>query len=72
MTGSDDLGPHGQPLNRFFNSRRLADRTVDELMGICKGLISDGEITAEEARFLIGWIDRQRDIVSVWPINGSC
>lgn len=29
---------HGQPLNRDYSVRRLTDRTIDELIGICKGI----------------------------------
>jgi NAD-dependent DNA ligase len=69
LKGGEGLDDNGQPLNRKFNAARLADRTVDELLGICKGLICDGVISEDEARFLVQWVDKQRAEISVWPIN---
>jgi len=31
------LDDHGQPRNRRFNAKRRLDRSVDELLGLCKG-----------------------------------
>ncbi|MGH9425236.1 MAG: BRCT domain-containing protein, partial [Terriglobia bacterium] len=57
------------PVNRAFNATRLAERTVDELLGICKGMISDGVITETETKFLVGWIEQQRAVLKVWPVK---
>lgn len=64
-----DLDKQGQPLNRAFNSKRLADRSVDELIGLCKGIIADGIVQEGEVRFLASWLERSRDITDVWPVN---
>lgn len=69
LKGGGDLDDHGQPVNRAFNAARLADRNVDELLGICKGMISDGVITEGEAKFLVQWIEQQRAVITVWPVN---
>ena len=69
LKGEGNLDDDGQPLNRKFNAARMADRTVDELIGICKGLICDGVINEEEAKFLVQWVDKRRSEASVWPIN---
>lgn len=60
---------HGQPQNRQFNAARLADRSIDELLGLCKGIISDGVVSPEEAVFLARWVDQQRAAIHLWPVN---
>ena len=61
--------PHGQPQNRQFNASRLAERSIDELLGLCKGIISDGVVSPEEAAFLARWVDQQRAAIHLWPVN---
>jgi len=46
------LDDHGQPLNRRYSGKRLNDRTIDELIGISRGLIADKNINQTEAEFL--------------------
>ncbi len=60
---------HGQPLNCAYNARRLATRSVDELIGICKGVVADGVVNSEEANFLVGWLNANRPVMDVWPVN---
>jgi hypothetical protein len=62
-----DHDDHGQPRNRFYNHARLADRAIDELIGICKGLIADGLVTKREAQFLAQWMETNRGVASQWP-----
>jgi NAD-dependent DNA ligase len=64
--GEDD---DGQPMNRRFNTKRLAERTTDELLGVCKGMIFDGVITADEVNALISWLGEHRHIANVWPVD---
>jgi len=59
----------GQPLNRSFNAARLSDRAVDELIGICKGVIFDGEVTQGEAKNILDWMEANRDAALKWPCN---
>lgn len=66
---ADTLDADGQPLNRCYNAARIADRTVDELIGICKGLIADHVINEDEARFLVQWLDEHRRLGQSWPVN---
>lgn len=66
---SNYLDSHGQPLNRNLSAKRLTDRTVDELIGICKGIKADGIVNPEEADFLVAWLENSRKIIDVWPVN---
>ena len=59
----------GQPLNKSFNAARLNDRKIDELIGICKGVIFDGVIVTEEAFNMLDWLDRNSDIKECYPAD---
>ena len=63
------LDEHGQPMNRRFNAAKIADRTIDELLGLSKGLIVDGAISEDEVIFLATWVQERRDRTSGWPFS---
>ncbi|MCB1693133.1 MAG: BRCT domain-containing protein [Pseudomonadales bacterium] len=48
---------------------RIQDRSIDELIGICRGVIADGVVDEREAIFLGQWIENHRDIAERWPVN---
>lgn len=48
---------------------RRADRAVDELVGLCRGLLADGHVNQQEAEFLKGWIERNADFVGMYPFD---
>lgn len=52
----------GEQVPAGVNRHRRQARTVDELVGLCRGLLADGNVNADEARFLAGWIERNRDV----------
>jgi NAD-dependent DNA ligase len=56
------IDDHGQPMNRVLNAKRLKDRGVDELIGICTGLIADGAVNEHEAKFLQDWLNRRPEV----------
>lgn len=60
---------HGQPLNRFYRARQNHDRAVDELLGVCKGIVADGRVNQEEALFLCGWLEANRRVCEGWPAD---
>ena len=47
-------------------------RALDELMGICKGIISDGVVTPQETVYLNNWLDKNRAISRSWPADVLC
>lgn len=63
------LDADGQPLNRSWSAPRIADRAIDELIGICKGLIADQRLNDEEILFLTSWLQANRQAAEVWPAN---
>jgi NAD-dependent DNA ligase len=50
-------------------SQRVQDRLIDELIGICRGVIADGHVDEREAIFLGQWIENHREIADRWPVN---
>jgi NAD-dependent DNA ligase len=64
---SQRVDEHGQPLNRYFNAKRISDRSIDELIGLCRGILADDIITEQEANFLIRWMEQNREAANNWP-----
>lgn len=63
------LNDNAQPRNRAFSAARLNDRRIDELIGVCKGVLADGIVVQEEAHFLQEWLETNREIADHWPAN---
>lgn len=45
------------------------DRTSDELVGLCRGLLADGHLDRMEATFLRDWLERNREFAREYPFN---
>ncbi len=43
-----------------FNRKSIADRQIDTLIGLSKGLVADGKVDQAEAEFLMGWLVQAR------------
>ena len=54
---------------RSRTAMRIQDRLIDELIGICRGVIADGVIDEAEAIFLGQWIENHREVADKWPAN---
>ncbi len=63
------LDGQGQPSSLIFNRTRRRDRSVDELIGICKGMAADGVVNQAEAEALLKWLGANREISKQWPAN---
>ena len=61
------LNEHGQPPWQI-NASRNARRSVDEFLGLCKGLMADGHLGLEEFNFLLSWLRNHSLIHDVWPV----
>ena len=48
---------------------RVQDRLIDELIGICRGVIADDKVDEQEAIFLGQWIENHREIADKWPVS---
>lgn len=57
---------HGQPQSFLNRSMRLG-RSLDELIGICKGVIADGVVNGSEANFLKSWLEANPETAVEFP-----
>lgn len=60
------IDEHGQPPRALYGYR-VADRTVTELLGICRGLVYDGEVNEAELSGLGDWLARNAHAVNGYP-----
>lgn len=61
------LNSDGQPLARDFQAALRQGRNTDELIGICRGCVADGEVSEGEARFVTTWLQNNKEIREHWP-----
>ncbi|MDR5821759.1 BRCT domain-containing protein [Caballeronia sp. LZ043] len=66
---STQLDRDGQPLIRAFRGQAVAERKLDELIGIVKGVLADGVVSQGEAEFLLQWLEANREVAAIWPAN---
>lgn len=67
MTRSRDRD--GMAPSPRFNAARISDRSVDELIGICRGVLADGIVSAGEPEFLLAWLESNKEAANQWPGN---
>lgn len=61
------LDDNGQPLSASLSWSRVADRQVDEIIGLCKGVLADGQVNQSEAEFLFNWLQTNQHAADKWP-----
>lgn len=53
-----------------FRAKARQERTIDELLGICKGIIADGQVCEQEAAFLVTWLNENACMAcDKWPMT---
>jgi hypothetical protein len=67
MGRPSEESPDGDP-PKAFTVREL-EQAVDELLGVCKGIISDGQVVPEEADYLKLWLEKHAAYKDFWPAN---
>lgn len=65
---NDMLDENGQPIPPH-NAKRVGKRTVDELTGICKGLLADGVLNNHEIAYLYRWIEENLGVTDSWIVR---
>ena len=43
-----------------FNRKDIQDRQIDTFIGLCKGIVADGDVNQKEAEFLLNWLYQNR------------
>lgn len=60
----------GQPIYRNkYHKDRLTRRTIDELIGVCKGIQADDIVDVKEAYFLAQWLESNKKVINTYPVN---
>ncbi len=54
---------------RAVCAQRIADRGVDEMIGLCRGMIADGRVEQSEAEYILRWLEANKEAASRWPCN---
>jgi hypothetical protein len=62
------LDDHGQP-HPAVDTQLRARRDLDEMLGLCKGIILDGEVLETEAAALAQWLERHPDVQGAFPAD---
>ena len=52
---------------KAFGFDRTQDRKIDELVGIARGITSDGQVNRDEADFLISWLESNESVINEYP-----
>jgi NAD-dependent DNA ligase len=61
---------HGQPTRLFkANLENNISKSIDRLSGICEGVLADGVVNDEEAKFFAGWVREHAVYEPVWPMT---
>jgi len=63
-----ELDEHGQP-PAWLNVAGRARRSIDELLGLCKGVIFDGVVLETEVTAIAQWLTHHPDVWDVWPAD---
>jgi hypothetical protein len=61
---NDGAAPH-PALTRSWRM----DRSTNELVGICRGVLADGDVNLTEARFLLDWLERHAEFIQHFPYS---
>ena len=59
----------GQLKTRNIRAKEVCDRKIDELIGICRGIIADNATNMQEAQFLLKWIESNSQVAEHYPFN---
>lgn len=61
---------HGQPL-RLFKAREEnnAAKAIDQLTGICTGILADGVVSPKEVEFFASWVQKFAPLEPIWPFT---
>jgi hypothetical protein len=65
--GQSNVKPIDDPRIPIYRHAAVADRQIDELIGIVKGVMADGMVTQGEVEFLLRWMETNRQAANLWP-----
>lgn len=60
----------GQPIRMFRVARENNEaKAIDQLSGICAGILADGVVNDREAKFFADWVRQHAPLEPVWPFT---
>lgn len=61
---------NGQPVRMFRAARENNEaKAMDQLSGICEGILADGVVSDQEASFFAEWVRKHGALQPVWPFT---
>lgn len=63
------IDDQGQLKTRSICAKDVCDRKIDELIGICRGIIADNTTNMKEAQFLLKWLESNYQVSDYYPFN---
>ena len=61
---------HGQPVRLFkANLENNVSKAIDQLSGICAGILADGEVSPTEAAYFAEWVRKFAPFEPAWPFT---
>lgn len=61
---------NGQPLQVFkANFENNVSKAIDQLSGICTGILADGVVSEQEAAFFADWVKKFALLEPIWPFT---
>lgn len=52
-----------------FRASAIKARTLDELIGLCRGVVADGEVNQKEAEFVLNWLECNTSVAEEFPAS---
>jgi len=52
-----------------FRASAIQARSLDELIGLCRGVIADGNVCRPEAEFILNWLTANKSVADTFPAN---
>lgn len=52
-----------------INAAMLQSRDINELIGVCKGVLADGVVNQHEAMFMLNWLEGHKECLDIWPAS---
>ncbi len=69
LTGAAPGDGKGLSSAEAGEAARSMERAIDELLGVCRGIIADGKVVPHEADYLKIWLEKHQQVSGIWPAN---
>ena len=50
-----------------WTNARLLKRSCESLLGVCAGIMADGDLNDQEIKYLDTWLSDNQSLASTWP-----